>query len=112
MINGTSSNQSNGRAQPVVSGRSLRFWQGMLGAGLIGLLLMALAMFRALPAPGTPQSAAALGPVRRAGDHSINYYFQSGQWRADIRTLASLFHYLMTPDGGTGTVTNRPVLPA
>lgn len=112
-INGTfhSSNQSKGPAQPVGSRRSLRFWQRLLGIGLLGFLLLAMAMFRTLPAPGTPPGAAASAPIR-PGDHSLNHYFQSGQWRADMRTLAALFHYLMTPDNGTGNVSNRPVMPA
>ena len=91
------------------NGRSLRVWQRVLGAGLLCLILLGVAMFRALPAPGTPPRAAASTPVHRASDHSLNHYFQSGQWRADMRTLASLFHYLMTPDSGMGAVTNRPV---
>lgn len=95
-----------------VPGRSLRVWQRMIGAAFLCLLLVAVAMFHALPAPGKPERIAASAPVRGVSAHSINYYFQSGQWRADMRTLAAMFHYLMTPDTGNGTGTNRAVMPA
>jgi hypothetical protein len=81
----------------------------MLGVAFLCLLLVGVALFRALPAPGRlPDSA--LAPVTRAMDHSLTHYLQSGQWRADLRTLASMFRYLVTPD--TATVSNRPVMPA
>jgi len=89
-------------------GGSLRFWQRMLGAAFFCLLLVGVALFRALPAPGRQLEPSP--PVSRATDHSLNHYLQSRQWRADMRTLASLFHYLVTPD--TVTATNRPVMPA
>ena len=91
-------------------GRSLRFWQSILGAAFLSLLLVAVALFRALPAPGRDARLSAMAPVNRATDHSLTRYLQSGQWSADMRTLVSMFHYLVTPE--TVTATNRPVLPA
>jgi len=87
---------------------SLRFWQGILGAAFLCLLLVCVALFRALPAPGRPFELSA--PVSHSSAPSLTHYLQSGQWRADVRTLASMFHYLVTPE--TVTTTNRPVLPA
>ena len=93
----------------VGKGRSLRFWQSILGAAFLSLMLVAVALFRALPAPGKADLSA-MAPVRRATEHSLLHYLHSGQWRVDARTLASLVHYLVTPE--TVTTTNRPVLPA
>jgi hypothetical protein len=89
--------------------RSLRFWQSILGAAFLFLLLVTVALFRALPAPG-PSELSAMASVSRATDHSLTHYLQSGRWRADVHTLASMVHYLVTPE--TVTATNRPVLPA
>lgn len=92
------------------TGRSLGFWQGVLGVAFLCLVLVAVALFRALPAPGAPSELSAMTSVSRATQHSLTHYLQSGRWRADVRTLASMVHYLVTPD--TVTATNRPVLPA
>jgi hypothetical protein len=91
-----------------LGGGSLRFWQRMLGAAFFCLILVGVALFRALPAPDRQFELSP--PVSRATDHSLNHYLQSGQWRADVRTLASLFHYLVTPDAVAAT--NRAVMPA
>jgi hypothetical protein len=92
------------------TGRSLRFWQSILCAAFLSLMLVAVALFRAMPAPGRDSELAAMTPVSRAANHSLTHYLQSGQWRADARTLASMFQYLVTPE--TTTATNHPVLPA
>jgi len=98
------------QAPPVRTGWSLRFWQCTLATGFLCLLLTGVALFRALPAPGRSRDASTLASARYLADHSFGYYIQSGQWRADIKTLASMVHYLVTPE--TVTTTNRPVLPA
>jgi hypothetical protein len=92
------------------STRSSSFWTRIIGISFAGLLLVGVAMFRALPAPGRPPGAPASASVGRTADHSLSHYLQSGQWRADMRTLVSMFRYLVTPE--TATVTNRPVMPA
>src|SRR5215471_11589426 len=78
-------------------GRSLRFWQSILGAAFLSLMLVGVALFRALPAPGISADFSAIASVSSARDHSLSHYLHSGQWRADARTLASLVHYLVTP---------------
>jgi hypothetical protein len=116
IIRGTfnSNNQSQGASAQARSlatgGRSLRFWQRMLGAAFLCLVLVGVALFRALPAPGPHADMSALTAISRATDHSLAHYLHSGQWRADLRTLASMVQYLVTPDSVTAT--NRPVLPA
>jgi len=61
--------------------------------GLVGLLLIAasawIAVDRQQPA----------GPYRdRNGHLRVSWYLRSGQWRADIRTLAAVVAYVMQPE--------------
>jgi len=39
-----------------------------------------------------------IGPCDRNGHLQVGWYLHSGQWRADIRTLAAVVAYVMQPD--------------
>jgi hypothetical protein len=85
----------------------------LVGLGLLVILPVSFATFdfRSATAPSQPQMAST-----RSG-----WYLSSGQWRADVRTLAAAFEYVMdwmpgTPSGPTST-TNQlaslatPIIP-
>ena len=38
----------------------------------------------------------------------LGWYVRSGQWHADVRTMAAAFQYLMTPDQNISSGTNSP----
>jgi hypothetical protein len=72
---------------------------GMSSLALLAVLTLALA-FHYL---GPKSSAEAPRTKLRVG-----WYLRSGQWHADVRTLAAAFQYLMTPDENTKSWTNSP----
>lgn len=41
----------------------------------------------------------------------VNWYFQSGQQRADLQTLASAFRFVMGTESDTGNADSFPALP-
>ena len=76
---------------------------------LLALTLGGTALVQVLPPPRPTPTA----PSSRAGhsaDGGLGWYFQSGQWRADARTLAAMVRYLVSPEPATGT--NRAAMPA
>lgn len=42
----------------------------------------------------------------QGGNARVGWYLRSGQWHADVRTLAAVFQYLLSPDPLTPTETN------
>ena len=58
----------------------------LVGLGLLVILPVSLATFdfRSAPAPSQPQMAST----------GSGWYLSSGQWRADVRTLAAAFDYV------------------
>jgi hypothetical protein len=70
--------------------------------GLLGVALLCLA----LGAAAVNQLwAQAPDPAPRATGRT-GWYFRSGQWQADLRTLAAAYHYVMADDPATPAVTN------
>ena len=72
----------------------------LVGLGLLVILPVSFAIFnfRSAKAPSQPQMAST-----RSG-----WYLSSGQWRADVRTLAAAFEYVMDWMPGTPTGTSSP----
>jgi hypothetical protein len=56
---------------------------------LLGLTLVSTAINRLVPKDSNG--------VQRTNVR-VGWYLRSGQWHADVRTLAAAFQYLMTPD--------------
>ncbi len=72
----------------------------LVGLGLLVILPVSFAIFnfRSVKTPSQSQMASA-----RPG-----WYLSSGQWRADVRTLAAAFEYVMDWTPGTPTSTSLP----
>jgi len=72
----------------------------LVGLGLLVVLPVGVATydFRSAKAPSQPQTAST-----RSG-----WYLSSGQWRADVRTLAAAFEYAMDWMPGTPTGSSSP----
>ena len=72
----------------------------LVGLGLLVILPVGFATFdfRSATAPSQPQMAST-----RSG-----WYLSSGQWRADVRTLAAAFEYVMDWVPGTPTGISSP----
>ncbi len=72
----------------------------LVGLGLLVILPVSFATFdfRSATAPSQGQMAST-----RSG-----WYLSSGQWRADVRTLAAAFDYVMDWSPGTPTGTSSP----
>lgn len=66
---------------------------------LLGMTLASAAFTRLVP----KDSNGVQGTNVRVG-----WYLRSGQWHADVRTLAAAFQYLMTPDTRPPTGANSP----
>ncbi len=92
----------------VRSGRTAAFHQeGSLGpkillvVALTSLLLLGLAMpgseRRPCPTP-TGNPTFKLGTALPGSRHGPEWYFRSGQWRADAKTLVALVRFLLEPD--------------
>jgi len=76
---------------------------------LLGLtLVFAAAWHTAAPANSARRSGTQWGSG--PGNYRVSGYLQRGQWRADARTLAAIFCYLVSPE--TPPSTNRNSLPA
>jgi hypothetical protein len=59
------------------------------------------------PAPKPPAPAPGRTALRKAGlDSRVSWYFESGQWRSDARTLVNLLAYLVRSD--PSPLTNPP----
>ena len=43
-----------------------------------------------------------------AGTRRVGWYLRSGQWRADVRTLAAAFEFILNLDQGAPLQTNPP----
>jgi len=76
----------------------------LLGAAL--LVSMSLGFYAALNYLAPKVSARAQGVAAR-----LSWYIQSGQSRADVRTLASVFQFLMGTESDAGTVDTYSNLP-
>ena len=72
---------------------------GMSSFMLLPVLTLALAAFNCL----LPKVSEVPGTRMRVG-----WYLRSGQWHADVRTLAAAFQYLMIPDENISSGTNSP----
>ncbi len=72
----------------------------LVGLGLLVILPVSFAIFnfRSVKTPSQGQMAS-----NRPG-----WYLSSGQWRADVRTLAAAFEYVMDWTPGTPTSTSLP----
>ena len=72
----------------------------LVGLGLLVILPVSFATFdfRSAKVPSQPQMAST-----RSG-----WYLSSGQWRADVRTLAAAFDYVMDWMPGTPTMPSSP----
>ena len=75
-------------------------WVALVGLGLLVILPVSLTTFdfRSARAPSQGQMASA-----RSG-----WYLRSGQWRADVRTLAAAFEYVVDWLPGTPTGVSSP----
>ena len=82
---------------------SFEFWMSRLGLPVLGSLLILfmalLALNRLVPAvPGR-----AFGPTVR-----MSWYFHSGQWSADVRTLAAASQFVLENEPGGRAEGNHP----
>jgi len=75
----------------------------ILPLAFVMLFLASVLVLYLLPPPAPVASAP--GPNPR-----LNWYLQSGQWRADARTLIAVVRYLSSPE--PTPLTNQPALPA
>jgi len=83
----------------LTAGRSGIHRVGMSSLALLAVLTLALAFQYLVP------KISAESP--RTGMR-VGWYLRSGQWHADVRTLAAAFQYLMTPDQNTKSWINSP----
>lgn len=82
------------------AGKAWRRLAAALGLGLLVLLSVGLVVTEYLvPEP----SSRSLGASSRAG-----WYLRSGQWRADVRTLAAAFEFVMDSTPEAPARTNAP----
>jgi hypothetical protein len=88
---------------------------GKAGLGLLGVtLLLSLALGSALMAFNVLAPLAPEPPNRAEGVTArLVWYFQEGRMKADVRTLAAVFRYLVEPEPDTprATMTNFANLP-
>lgn len=84
-------------------GKSWVICLALLGVALLTLVLGSAALNRLqFQMPDRAQGVSA-----RAG-----WYLRSGQWQADVRTLAAACQFIMATDGAAPAVTNYAHLPA
>ena len=65
--------------------------------------LVMLATLLSMPVTLWATDQSQVGPSQRKCSHSVTWYFQSGQWRADIRTLKAASEFLLDDDAKTAT---------
>jgi len=71
------------------------------------MLFISLDALLCLLPPPSPNPSATPVYLKNAGfDSRLAWYFESGQWRADARTLVAAVKYLVTPE--PSSVTNPP----
>ncbi len=75
------------------------YWKpATLVLALLMLSLSAVGLLYVLPPP-PPVTVNGPGyPHKPSLDTRLAWYFQTGQWRADARTLAALVRYLVSPE--------------
>jgi hypothetical protein len=76
------------------------------------VLLLSLAIVIQLPPPpkAVPPAPGPAAFHKASPDSRLVWYFESGQWRADVHTLVNLVTYLVRPE--PSPLTNQPSLHA
>ena len=96
-------NKSMSKHSTDLDANSRESWQGRVALPALRLLLIVALVFSAGASLATQIPRGAQSPTNRVG-----WYLRSGQWHADIRTLAAAFQFIADCDSDDPVQTNAP----